>query len=191
MKNSANNWLTILTVMAVGIVLIAYHTHLDLLNWLVLAVGIALVVPALYSVIVTLSNRSKYKEMADEGVPVREAARSTLWASAGAIALGIWMIVNPALFVGLIAYFFGAILVLYGIFHIVMIAMAARNFAIPGWFYVIPVLMIIGGGVILCTDVRTMNSIVVLITGIALVASAVNSVLEFTGTRDSNRRLKA
>lgn len=187
MRNSANNWLTILIVMAVGILLIVYHQHLDLLNWLVIAVGVALVVPALYSVFTAISNRRHISQAAQENDHLRVATRSTLWASAGAVALGIWMIVNPGFFVGLIAYIFGAILVLYGIFHIVIIAMAAKTYRMPGWFYVIPVLMIIAGVVILCTSVRSMNAIVVLITGIALVASSVNSVMEYVGTSSTPR----
>lgn len=188
MRNSANNWLTILIVMAVGILLIIYHQHLNLLNWLVIAVGVALVVPAVYSVITAISNRRRIRQGEQDNDPMRVATRSTLWASAGAVALGVWMIVNPGFFVGLIAYIFGAILVLYGIFHIVLIAMAAKSFRMPGWFYVIPVLMIIAGAVILCTSVRLMNDIVVLITGIGLVASAVNSVMEQVGTSTSLRK---
>lgn len=191
MKSSANNWLTILVVMAVGILLIVFHSHIELLNWVVVAVGVALVVPAVYSFGVAIYNRRQIKTIDNNDAPVRMAARSTLWAAAGAIALGIWMICNPAFFVGLIAYFFGAILILYGIFHIVLIAMASKNFRMPAWFYIIPILMIVSGIVILCTSVRTMNDIVVLITGIALVASAVNSVMEYVGTRDDMRRLRA
>ncbi len=188
MKNSASNWLTMIVVLIVGIVLIVCHNRIDLLNWLVVAVGVALIVPSLYSVGVALSNHREVKTLAQDEPQVRTAVRSTMWASVGAIALGLWMVCVPGFFVGLVAYFFGAILVLYGIFHIVTIIMASKAYYMPWWFYIIPVLMIISGIIILCTDVRTMNEIVVLITGIALVASAVNSVFEFVGT-NSRRRI--
>ena len=102
--------------------------------------------------------------------------------------LSVWMVVSPAFFVGLLAYIFGAILILYGIFHIIVVAVWSRPFILPWWFYLIPVLMIIAGVVILCTDVRTINSAVVLITGIALVASSVNSVLEISATNPARTK---
>ena len=161
----SNNWLTALIVMLVGILLIVWHQRVDVLNWIVLAVGIMLIVPGLYSCISALVRKSL-----------------------GAIALGVWMVVSPAFFVGLLAYIFGAILILYGIFHIIVVAVWSRPFILPWWFYLIPVLMIIAGVVILCTDVRTINSAVVLITGIALVASSVNSVLEISATNPARTK---
>lgn len=174
----ANNWITALIVMLVGILLIVWHQRIDVLNWIVIAVGIMLIVPGLYSCISALVRKGeKNREKVDYS-----AASSTIVASIGAIALGIWMVLSPAFFVGLLAYIFGAILILYGIFHIVVVAVWSRPYILPWWFYLIPVLMIIAGVVILCTSVRTMNSVVVLITGIALVASAVNTILEISAT---------
>lgn len=180
----SNNWLTALIVMLVGILLIVWHQRVDVLNWIVIAVGIMLIVPGLYSCISALVRKSER----NRGNTDYSAASSTIVASLGAIALGVWMVVFPAFFVGLLAYIFGAILILYGIFHIIVVAVWSRPFILPWWFYLIPVLMIIAGVVILCTDVRTINSAVVLITGIALVASSVNSVLEISATNPARTK---
>ena len=174
----ANNWVTALIVMIVGILLVVWHQRIDVLNWIVIAVGLMLIIPGLYSFIsARVRKGGKTKEQVEYS-----AASSTIVASLGAIALGIWMLVTPGFFVGLLAYIFGAILVLYGIFHIVFIGFWSKPYVLPFWFYIIPVLMIIAGVVILCTSVRTINSAVVLITGIALICSSVNTIMELACT---------
>ena len=179
---TGNNWLTILIVFVVGVLLIVWHQRVDILSWIVMAVGLMLIIPSLYSLISALVRKK------DEANITHSASSSTIIASVGALALGIWMVVTPGFFVGLLAYIFGAILILYGIFHIVTIGFWARPFVLPGWMYIIPVLMIGAGVVILCTSVRTIQSTVVLITGIALVASAVNSLCESVATNPARVR---
>lgn len=179
---TGNNWLTILIVFVVGVLLIVWHQRVDILSWIVMAVGLMLIIPSLYSLISALVRKK------DEANITHSASSSTIIASVGALALGIWMVVTPGFFVGLLAYIFGAILILYGIFHIVTIGFWARPFVLPGWMYIIPVLMIGAGVVILCTSVRTIQSTVVLITGIALVASAVNSLCEGVATNPAKVR---
>lgn len=186
MKNSGNNWLTILVVFVAGVLLIAWHSRIDILQWVVVLVGITLIVPALYSFIIALGRRRR-----GEGDQDRRTARtSTLWTAVAAIALGVWMVLDPTFFAGLLAYMFGAILILYGLYHIVTMSYWLRPVVFPFWFYIIPVLMIAAGIVILCTTVRMMNDIVVLVTGIALVASAVNSMLEYTASASARRALE-
>lgn len=187
MKSSTSRWLTILVVFVAGILLIAWHSRIDILQWVVILVGITLIVPALYSFIIALGRKRRGENGEDE----RTARTSTLWASIAAIALGAWMVIDPTFFAGLLAYIFGAILILYGIYHIVMMSYWMKPLGVPVWFYIIPVLMIGAGIVILCTSVRTMNSVVVLITGIALVASAINSVLEYTVEFSSRRSIES
>lgn len=183
MKNSGSNWLTILVVFVSGVLLIAWHSRIDILQWVVILVGVTLIVPALYSFIVALGRRRR----GEGGESERTARTSTLWASVAAMALGVWMVIDPTFFAGLLAYIFGAILVLYGIYHIVLMSYWLKPLVFPFWFYVIPALMIAAGVIILCTPVRVMNSVVVLMTGIALVASAVNSMLEYSTAYSSRR----
>lgn len=183
MKTSGSNWFTTLVVFVAGVLLIAWHSRIDILQWVVILVGITLIVPALYSFIIALGRRRR----GEGDQTVRTARTSTLWASIASIALGVWMVVNPSFFAGLLAYIFGGILILYGIYHIVLMSYWLRPLVFPFWFYIIPVLMIAGGIVILCTSVREMNSVVVLITGIALVASAVNSMFEYSASYSAKR----
>lgn len=179
MKNNSSSWLTIVVTAVVGILLIVWHGRLDVLQWIIVAMGILLAIPGAYSLIVSISSRGK-----SEGVSSPLAGIIT---GIGAVALGLWMVINPTFFVGLLTYLFAAILIVYGILQIIIVAYWSRPYVLSAWFYVIPVLLIVGGVVILCTTVREMNSIVVLITGIMLVASAINWALQYTVTHPAKR----
>lgn len=89
---------------------------------------------------------------------------------------------------GLIVYVFGALLLVYGVYELVWAAWMARPFRMPVYFYLVPILMIIGGIVILCTTIRTMNQVMMLLTGILLLASAINSTLEYVAMHPAKRR---
>ncbi len=169
MKNNSTSWLTILITAAVGILLIIFHNQVNLLQWIILAMGIAVAVPSFYNLLASFGNNHR-----DTNGNIRI---SSIVASIGALALGIWMIINPTFFVGLLAYLFAAIMIIYGIIQLVVLNYASRPARLPFGFYVIPLLVIIAGVVILCTSVHTMNAVVVLITGIMLVLSAINWAL--------------
>lgn len=178
MKNGFN-WLTVLVMFVVGILLIIWHGRLEVLSWIIMAVGLALVIPGIYDFILSLRRGgSNDKEQA-----IGQMSASTSIVAVGAIALGIWMIVAPGFFIGIMAYAFGAILIFLGIYHIAIIAYLSRPLVLPGLLYVVPALLIIAGLVILFSSVRTIQSVVVLIMGISLVASAVNSLLEYTSAK--------
>lgn len=169
MKNNSSGWLTILLTAAVGLLLIIFHNQVNLLQWIILAVGIAIAVPSLYNLLASFRNSHR---ASDGNVRI-----SSIIASVGALALGIWIIVNPTFFVGLLAYLFAALMILYGITQLIILNYASRPARLSFGFYIIPLLEIIAGVVILCTSVHTMNALVVLITGIMLVLSAINWAL--------------
>ncbi|MCM1484492.1 MAG: DUF308 domain-containing protein [Muribaculaceae bacterium] len=186
MKSTSSSWLTILITAIVGVLLIIWHQKLDVLSWVMIAVGVMFVVPSVYNLIAAFAQRKR-----DTQLPATQGSTgrgSTVLASIGGIALGIWMIVNPGFFVGLTAYLFAIILIAYGVFQMLLVGYWSRPYKLPAFFYIVPILLIAGGVVILCTSVRTMNSVVVLVTGILLVASAINWALEISTTHPAGTR---
>lgn len=181
------NWLTVLMMFVAGVLLIIWHARLDVLSWVVMAVGVMLIVPGVYDFVKGLRGGSSKSPQSPSQVPAVNTA-PTIVVSVAAVALGIWMLVNPSFFVGVLAYAFGALLIFIGIYHIVTIAYWARDLKLPGFLYVVPALLIVTGLVILFSSVHTLQSVVVLIMGIALVASAVNSLLEYTTATTPARR---
>lgn len=182
MKNGLN-WFTVLIMFIVGVLLIVWHARLDVLNWVIIAVGISLVLPGLYDFFMSLRGSNKK----DDSNNRSGASGSTMIVSLAAIALGIWMLISPEFFVGVLAYAFGAILVFLGLYHILAIAYLSRPISLPMFLYIIPILLIVAGLVILLSSVRTIQSVVVMIMGISLVASSVNSLLEYTACRQDNK----
>lgn len=178
MKNGFN-WLTVLVMFVVGILLIIWHARLDVLNWIIMAVGISLILPGLYDFVIALRSSGG----SEKSQAIRQMSGSTMIVAVGAIALGVWMLISPSFFVGVMAYAFGAILVFLGIYHIAIVAYLSRPLSLPGFLYIIPVLLIIAGLIILLSSVRTIQSVVVLIMGISLVASSINSLLEYTSAK--------
>jgi uncharacterized membrane protein HdeD (DUF308 family) len=88
------------------------------------------------------------------------------------------MIVSPGSLVGIMVYLFAVLLIVAGIYQIIMLAVGHRPIKFPVWMYIMPTLMTAAGIVILATDVKTIESVVVLITGISLVAFALNRIVE-------------
>lgn len=179
MINNGTSWLTILLTAAVGVLLIIFHGKLDLLNWIILAMGVVIAIPCFYNMIASFG---KSRRDSKGNVIV-----SNVVASVAGVALGLWMIINPAFFVGMMAYLFAVIMIVYGIGQIVLVGYMSRPYRLPFWFYIIPVILIVAGVVILCTSVHTMNSVVVLLTGIMLVLSAVNWALQFATTHPAGK----
>lgn len=171
-------------VIVIGIILIVFHTHAELLNWVVILAGISLIVPCLYTLISTVSGerRQRRNNVAADTLGYRFMSFGVVLTSVIGIALGIWLIVNPAFFIGFLAYAFAVVLILYGLYHLCVILWLCRPAKLPAYFYIIPLLLIIGGVVILCTSVRQIQSTVILITGIGLIGAGLSSFFEYIAT---------
>lgn len=172
---SPNNWFSALVMCVIGVILIVMHNRVDVLSTIIVILGIALILPAIFSICKLGFRRKDEVE--------RPVSVSVVVSSLAACALGIWMVFQPTFFAGFFTYFFAILLVVYGLFRIIMLLMLNRYFYTSFWLYVIPILIMVAGIVILCTDIRTINEIVVLIMGISLVASAVNYVIESIATK--------
>lgn len=189
---NTKSWLTILVTAIVGVLLIVFYDHGEILSWVVTLFGVCLIIPAVYNLISTLRVRKRLRLESQTHTNTRPlpagAVSASMVASVAGIALGVWMLLTPDFFVGLIVYVFGALLIVYGIYELVWVAWMAKPFRMPFYYYLVPILMIVGGIVILCTSIRTMNQIMMLLTGILLLASALNSALEIVSMHPAKRR---
>ncbi len=183
--NKFQTWLTIAVAAAVGVLFVIWHSRIDLLSWIVVAMGVLLIIPGAYNMITSMAGHRQARRIAaGESVAVtkrgagRNADISSMLASVCTIGLGVWMLVNPDFFVGMLAYLFAVLLIAYGLYQIYSLAYLSRPYVMPWFFYIVPVVLVAAGVVILCTSVRTMNSVVVLVTGIMLIVSAVNRALQ-------------
>lgn len=69
--------------------------------------------------------------------------------SLGSLLFGLWLMVSPAFFVGILMYVLGAVLVFAGISQIAGLLGARSHAAVPFGYYVMPVLILLAGLVVL------------------------------------------
>ena len=109
--------------------------------YLVITVGVLFLLPGLYGIFAYFASRSRAEDGSGRAFPI---------VALGSALLGLWLIVMPAFFVGILMYVLGALLVLGGIGQL-MNFISARKLtgSVPGIFYVVPVLVLLAGVLIL------------------------------------------
>ena len=104
--------------------------------YLVIAIGAMFFLPSLYSLVGYFMKG-------------RQAGRYFPIVSLGSLLFGLWLMVSPGFFVGILMYVLGAVLVLAGISQIANL-MSARSFAVvPFEYFVLPILVLLAGLVVL------------------------------------------
>lgn len=184
LKSRTSVWLAIVITALAGALFIVWHTKVDVLSWFVVALGILLVAPATYILIDALGSL-KPKTRTDENgeeKPVRMPFRQRFMAGAlilvsvCTIALGLWMIFNPGFFKSFMAFLFGTVLAVYGVYMVLLCTYMVRPWHAPAWTFLVPAAMIVMGLIIILTPLHNVSneSKVMLITGIMLLLAAVN-----------------
>lgn len=69
--------------------------------------------------------------------------------SIGSALFGLWLIIMPAFFVGILMYVLGAVLIFAGIGQVANLVAVQRWTQVPVGYYVVPVLVLIAGLVVL------------------------------------------
>lgn len=176
-----SNIITNILLLVTGIILIILHDRVNIIGGIVTIIGILFILPSLYNLIML------FIHAADE--TTRQKTRmSSLVSSIGALCLGICMVSAPDFFVGALVYIFAGLLVLVGVYQCLLTAYASQPLKAPWWMYLLPSLTAIAGIVLLVTDIHTIESLVVLITGISFTAVALNSLLVYIGIRSVTHR---
>ena len=152
-----------------GIVLIVLHNELQLLNYIVILVGLGIILPSAFMIYSFFKTRNEI--MPNAGGII------ALIFSIMAATLGIVMIAKPVIFVGLLTYLLAALLIISGLYHIIYMAASSKIYKFPFWYYILPALILAAGIVIMATDLAKIQAVVVLVTGIALVLFAVHSAI--------------
>lgn len=111
----------------------------------------------------------------------------TILSAAGALALGLWLVFDPNGFTAIMVYVFAGLMILAGLYHICMLSFGFKDTKFPFVFYIMPILLVIGGGVILIIGSEKMMNAIVLATGIALVVYAICNFLEAAGESNYKR----
>ena len=116
------------TAIAIGILLMVWPEAAIL--YLVIAIGAMFFLPSLFSLVGYFMKG-------------RQAGMYFPIVSLGSLLFGLWLMVSPGFFVGILMYVLGAVLVFAGISQIANL-MSARSFAVvPFGYFVLPILVLL------------------------------------------------
>lgn len=96
-------------------------------------------------------------------------------------AFGVWLLIDPRGMTNMVVYIVAALMILAGLYHVMMLAFGFKSVRFPGWFYILPVCLIIAGTVVICIGATVVTNSLVLLLGIALIVFAVSVFSEVIG----------
>lgn len=134
MKTMNYSIIRCICALVIGVLLVAWPEAAIL--YLVITIGVLFLVPGLLSVFGYLTRG-------------RQTGDTFPIVGLGSLLFGLWLMIMPAFFVGILMYVLGAVLVLAGISQIVNLSAARSWTVVPGAFFVIPVLVLMAGVVVL------------------------------------------
>lgn len=173
MKAMNNSIIRCVCALVLGVLLVAWPEAA--IVYLVITIGVLFSVPGLFSVFGYLT-RGKGRGLSFPIVGL------------GSLLFGLWLMIMPTFFVGILMYVLGAVLVLAGVSQIVNLS-AARSWAIvPGAFFIVPVLVLVAGVVVLFNPftVATVPFIILGISSIVYGLSDLVNIIRFRQKLDKN-----
>jgi len=179
--NNSRNVLTSVLVLVVGVVFIFMQGKANVINAIVSITGVLFLVAGGFNVIMLMAGRKAEKP---------KGSSAGYLTSLAAIALGLWMVLDPGALVSVVVYLFAGLLVVGGAYHVYMLAYGFRPLRFPVWFYILPSLMVIGGVVVFSVGATSMMEYIVLVAGVAMVIFAVSTFLEIAGRSSYDRAVR-
>ena len=174
MNARIGKWISSVLALAVGVTLCVMWKRQDILSLIIYLIGGLFLLTGLINLLV--ATRRRRKKVAGSGSTFIGTTSGI-----GGMCIGAAMLLLPAFFEGVIVYALAVVLILaYGFSPI----------KFPGWFYILPIVVIVEGVVILCAgNVRSSADIVVLMTGIGIAIHGVNSMLELGAAKILNKKM--
>ena len=147
------------SAIAIGLLLMVWPEAAII--YLVIAIGAMFFLPSLFSLVGYFMKG-------------RQLGRSFPIISLGSLLFGLWLMVSPAFFVGILMYVLGVVLVFAGISQIANLLNARSHTVVPLGYYIMPVLILLAGIVVLANPFAA-ASVPFIILG---VSSAVYGITE-------------
>ena len=160
MKIMNHSLLRAISSILIGLLLVVWPE--TAIVYLVIAIGVLFFIPGLISVISYVTKGQKI------GMPFPIV-------SIGSLLFGLWLMVSPAFFVGILMYVLGIILVFAGISQIINLV-NIRNWAQVGiGYFVVPILILLAGMIVLLNPFAV-ASIPFIILGISCMVYGISDI---------------
>lgn len=181
MKNSASV-LTNFILIVLGVIMCLINNHPNIDHTIVRIIGSAFLIAGVINIFIMINHSSKHKGNA--------FSRISGWVSGiGGGLIGLAMIFNPPFFATVLVYLFALILILGGIFQICVMIWGYKEAQLSGWLYIVPIMLIVGGIIMMCSDSLLVNvPLMIIITGIGMILFGLNSFFAMGAAAASNSK---
>ena len=134
MKKMNYSMMRCVSAIVLGILLMAWPEAA--IVYLVIAIGVVFFLPSLFSLV------GYFKKSRQPGgyFPI---------VSLGSLLFGLWLMISPAFFVGILMYVLGILLIFAGISQIVYLLSARGRVMVPFGFFVVPILILLAGLIVM------------------------------------------
>lgn len=162
-----------LSVLLIGILFLAFGD--SSLSMLVVAVGVLLMIPGVFSLVAYLRHL--------EQRPMFPLA------ALGSFVLGLWMVVAPMFFVSFFMYVVGGVLVALGVCQLAGLSVSNRMLPVAWPLYLLPVVVLLLGIFVLFNPFEAV-ALPFILLGVGCVVSAVNDLVAAIRMARYSRKIK-
>ena len=181
MKKVSINLLTNVILLLAGIILIVFHGVPNILIWGARVLGVTFVLPAVAYLIMVAVRHADARTSTDY---------MGVFPAVGGLCFGLVMIIKAHLFDGILQLLLSVLLVVLGLFHIIYLLLSKSSLNIKGWYFVLPIIVVLYGILSLSMPAMRENvSTVVMLTGVGLLMFNITSVHEYFAERRVRRAL--
>lgn len=168
---------------AIGLIVCMIHSHEGVINSLLLVTGLLFLIPGVLNLLLLIDRRGRNADNKGSGMKI-----ATGWIStAAAIILGAMIVITPQSFKAEFMFIIGALLVLFAVTLIYVMAVNLKAVNLPLWMYALPVLVLADGIVIACLKGGHDNT-VALLMGLGLMVVPVSFFMTLITANLHNRR---
>lgn len=188
-------FLTYLSALIVGVLLLVFTGKADIFRWMVIIIGILFLLPSLWVIISGATGSKKNGVRTEDTTDVtggnNDARRShnvflTVIGVCG-LVFGVILLSMSGFFAQYIVYTLGVVLILCGLAQIVYMAVVSALAGVNRWFYLMPWLTLIAGIVVIFLGPDGVGNIITWLAGVFLVAYAVNGMVQMAVNRRQKR----
>lgn len=175
-KKNANLTLIVnVAVLVAGLCLVFFHGNVNVMKVIVILLSICIIIPSLVYMGMVLTKRR------EENDTVRNIG---IVPAAGGLCFGMVLMLKNEMFLKTLGIIFGLLIIALGVFHTVYMIMMSKRARVEMWYYIFPILMMIGGLLILIAFRAPEHAkMVVLITGLSMILFSFTTLLEYLADR--------
>ena len=157
-----------LSMAAIGVLILMFRE--EAMPFIVMCVGALFVLPSLFALIASFLPFFRQKA----GGAVFPAV--TVIIAGGSLALGLWMMLNPAFFVAILMTLLGVVMIVAGVGQLFSLLSARRAVNLSAMMYIVPLMLMLAGAVVLFNPFGV-ASLPFFIIGVGTIVAAFSDII--------------